>query len=71
MSVPLDALIDTGDGLPHVFRHADGQVELVSVIPGQLDGGRIRIDGELEAGDEVVVAGHGQLLDGERVRVLR
>ncbi|MDZ7792042.1 MAG: efflux RND transporter periplasmic adaptor subunit [Xanthomonadales bacterium] len=71
MSVPLDALIDTGDGLPHVFRHTNGHVELVSVIPGQLDGGRIRVDGELEDGDEVVVAGHGQLLDGERVRVLR
>jgi multidrug efflux system membrane fusion protein len=71
MSVPLDALIDTGDGLPHVFRVVADQVELVSVIPGALDGGRVRVDGELEAGDEVVVAGHGQLLDGENVRVLR
>lgn len=71
LSIPLDALIDTGDGLPHVFRLRDGHAELVSVIPGQLDGGRVRVDGELEPGDEVIVAGHGQLLDGERVRVLR
>ncbi|WP_376693190.1 efflux RND transporter periplasmic adaptor subunit [Wenzhouxiangella sp. EGI_FJ10409] len=71
LTVPLDALIDTGEGLPHVFRLSDDRAELVSVIPGELDGGRVRVDGELEPGDEVVIAGHGQLLDGERVRVLR
>jgi multidrug efflux system membrane fusion protein len=71
LSIPLDALIDTGDGLPHVFRLQEDRAELVSVIPGELDGGRVRVDGELEPGDEVIVAGHGQLLDGERVRVLR
>lgn len=71
LTVPLDALIDTGDGLPHVFRIRDGRAEVLSVIPGELDGARVRIDGELEPGDEVVVAGHGQLLDGEPVRVLR
>jgi len=71
LTVPLDALIDTGDGLPHVFRIRDGHAEVLSVIPGELDGARVRIDGELEPGDEVVTAGHGQLLDGERVRVLR
>lgn len=71
LTVPLDALIDTGDGLPHVFRVRDGRAQLVSVIPGELDAGRVRVDGELEPGDEVVVAGHGQLLDGEAVRVLR
>lgn len=71
LTVPLDALIDTGDGLPHVFRLRDDRAELVSVIPGELDGGRVRVDGELDPGDEVVIAGHGQLLDGERVRVLR
>lgn len=71
LSIPLDALIDTGDGLPHVFRVRDGQAELVSVIPGALDGGRVRVEGKLEPGDEVVIAGHGQLLEGEPVRVLR
>ncbi len=71
LSIPLDALIDTGDGLPHVFRLRDDHAELVSVISGELDGGQVRIEGELEAGDEVIIAGHGQLLDGERVRVLR
>lgn len=68
--VPLDALIDTGDGLPHVFRLREGRADLVSVIPGGLDGGRVRVSAQLDAGDEVIVAGHGQLLDGERVRVL-
>ncbi len=71
LSVPLDALIDTGDGLPHVFRVRDDHAELVSITPGELDGGRVRVAGDLEPGDEVVVAGHGQLLDGEPVRVLR
>ncbi|WP_376695094.1 efflux RND transporter periplasmic adaptor subunit [Wenzhouxiangella sp. EGI_FJ10305] len=71
LSIPLDALVDTGEGLPHVFRLRDEHAELVSVIPGELDGGRVRVDGDLEPGDEVVIAGHGQLLNGERVRVLR
>ncbi|RFF28456.1 MULTISPECIES: efflux RND transporter periplasmic adaptor subunit [unclassified Wenzhouxiangella] len=71
LSIPLDALIDTGDGLPHVFRLRDDHADLVTVIPGELDGGQVRVEGELETGDEVIVAGHGQLLDGERVRVLR
>jgi len=71
LSVPLDALIDTGDGLPHVFRVRDGHAELLSIIPGELDGGRVRVSGELEPGNEVIIAGHGQLLDGEKVRVLR
>lgn len=71
LSIPLDALIDTGDGLPHVFRVRDGHAELVNVTPGELDGGRVRVDGPLKPGDEVITAGHGQLLDGEPVRVLR
>jgi len=71
LSVPLDALIDTGNGGPHVFRLHNGQARRVSVIPGALDGGRVRVDGELEAGDRVIVAGHSQILDGEAVRVLQ
>jgi len=70
LSVPLDALIDTGDGLPHVFRVRQDHAELVTVIPGDLEGGWLRVSGELEPGDEIVTAGHGQLLDGERVQVL-
>ncbi|NEZ02960.1 efflux RND transporter periplasmic adaptor subunit [Wenzhouxiangella sp. XN201] len=71
LTVPLDALIDTGDGLPHVFRVRGQLAELVSVVPGELDGAQVQVAGEIEPGDEVVIAGHGQLLDGERVRVLR
>ncbi len=71
LSIPLDALIDTGDGRPHVFRLREGHAELVRVTPGELDGGRVRVDGQLESGDEVIIAGHSQLLDGEPVRVLR
>lgn len=70
LQVPLDALIDSGSGLPQVFRVRDGRAEAVTVIPGRLDAGHVAVDGELEVGDRVVVGGQGQLLDGERVRVL-
>ena len=71
LMVPLAAVISPAHGMPRVFRVRDGIVELLAVNPGVLRNGKVAIDGDLEAGDEVVVAGHGRLLDGERVRILK
>jgi RND family efflux transporter MFP subunit len=70
LTVPLAAIVDPGTGQTRVFRVADGRVELVSVTAGRLVGARVEVIGALAAGDQVVVAGHQQLLDGESVKVL-
>jgi len=70
LSVPLAALLDTGSGISQVFRVNQGRAEAVPVVVGELLHGRVRINGDLSTGDRIVIAGHSQLLDGERVRVL-
>ena len=71
LMVPMAAVISPAHGMPRVFRVHEGTVQMLPVNPGVLRNGKVSIDADLEAGDEVVVAGHGRLLDGERVRVLR
>jgi RND family efflux transporter MFP subunit len=70
MTVPLGAIMDPGAGRTRVYRVIDGRAVLTPVVVGRLAGTHVEITGELEAGDQVVIAGHQQLLDGEAVRVL-
>lgn len=71
MAVPLRALVDPVGTGPVVYRIEDGAVVRVPVQTGLLHGDRVAVHGELEVGDEVVVAGHARLLDGDAVEVLR
>ncbi|MFW5927436.1 MAG: efflux RND transporter periplasmic adaptor subunit, partial [Wenzhouxiangella sp.] len=71
LTIPMAAIIDRGAGLSQVFAVRDNRVETVVVVPGEITAGRIAVEGGLEAGEQVVVAGHGQLLEGERVRILQ
>ena len=71
MTVPMATVIRPAAGAPRLFRVRDGTAELIEVAPGSLSDGRVTVNGELAVGDEVIVAGHGRLLDGDRVRVLR
>ncbi len=70
LSVPLPAVVDPGSGQPRIFRVVDDRAFLVPVSLGPVRAGRVAVEGALAAGDMVVVAGQGQLLDGETVRVL-
>lgn len=70
MSVPLGAVVDPGSGQPRIFRIDDGRATLIPVALGPVRAGRIIIDGPVAAGDQVVIAGHSQLLDQEIVRIL-
>lgn len=70
VKVPLVAIIDPGTGRTRVFRVVDGRAVLVPVSVGHLVGGDVEVAGSLDVGDQVIVAGHQQLLDGEAVRVL-
>jgi multidrug efflux system membrane fusion protein len=71
LSVPMAALTQSSSGLARIFRIEENQAIAVDVRPGQLRGGWLDIDGALAEGDLVVVAGHGRLLDGDRVRLLQ
>lgn len=70
LSVPLTAVIDAGAAQPHLYRVEGGRAIQVLLALGQVRGGQVTVDGALAAGDHVIVAGHGQLLDDEPVQVL-
>lgn len=70
LSVPLSAVVDPGTGRTRVYLVRDGRAVLTPVQVGRPIGARVEVRGELAAGDEVVVAGHQQLLDGDLLRVL-
>lgn len=71
LSVPVRALIDPVGSGPVVYRVAEDVVARVPVTLGPLLGDRVAVVGALEPGDEIVVAGHARLLDGDAVEVLR
>ncbi len=70
LTIPLQAVVDPGSGQPRVFRIAQDRAERVEVVLGAVHAGRVAVAGDLNAGDQLVVAGQSQLLNGERVRVL-
>lgn len=70
LMVPLGAIVDPGTGQTRLFRVVDGRAVLTPVTVGRLVGAQVEVTGPLTAGDNVVVAGHQQLLDGELVKVL-
>jgi RND family efflux transporter MFP subunit len=70
--VPLAAIVNPGTSINRVFRiNARQQVEAVQIELGTLADGWVAIQGPLEAGDRVVIAGQSMLLEGEAVRVLQ
>jgi RND family efflux transporter MFP subunit len=69
-SVPLSAIVDPIGSQPSVLRVVDGYAQRVNVQPDQLLLDAVAVRGTLSPGDQVVVAGHGRLLDGDAVRVL-
>lgn len=67
--VPVEALVHSSPGRSSVFRLRDGRIDRVPVRVLDLEGGRVRVEGALADGDEIVVAGHAGLLEGDVVRV--
>lgn len=70
VAVPLSAIINPGTSTSRVFRVREGLAEALSIQAGRLQGRNVTVFGDLQPGDEVIVSGHAQLLDGEPVRVL-
>ena len=70
LAVPRDALIIRAEG-QHVFRLGAGQrAERIGVKPGVADGDWIAVDGQLKAGDRVVVRGGESLRGTEKLEVV-
>lgn len=70
LAVPLAAVVDPGTGRTRVYTVVDGRAQQTPVEVGRPLGNRVEVRGALAAGDQVVVAGHHHLLDGDRLRVL-
>lgn len=69
-TVPLSAIVDPIGAQPTVLRIVDGHAERVAIEASDLLAEGVAVRGALEPGDQVVIAGHGRLLDGDAVRVL-
>jgi RND family efflux transporter MFP subunit len=71
LMVPLQALASPAGAAPRLFRLRGERVEAVAVMPGTIQGERVAVEGAIQAGDEVVVAGINGLVDGYPVEVIR
>jgi len=69
LTVPLQALSSPAGAKPRVYRIAGNRVEVVPVVPSEINGERVVIAGAVAAGDNVVVAGIDNLVDGYPVEV--
>ena len=69
LQVPLAAVLNPGSTRPGVFRVRDGRAELVPVDVRRLDGDQVTVVADLERGEQIVVAGHTTLVDGDHVEV--
>lgn len=69
LAVPLAAIVDPNGMHPTLFRVRDDRAQRVEIEVRSLVGERVTVTGPLAAGDLVVVAGHGVLLDGDSVEV--
>ncbi|MCB9507466.1 MAG: efflux RND transporter periplasmic adaptor subunit [Myxococcales bacterium] len=71
VAVPVPALVETAGGGAEVLRVADGVVEPVSVRIASVESNAAIVDGELEPGALVIVAGQGAVVAGDRVEARR
>ncbi len=70
LSVPLISIVNPGTRLSKIFRVRDQIAEEVIVETGRTLRGWVQVSGDLQPGDQIIVAGQAQLLDGEAVRII-
>ncbi len=69
--VPRDAVVIRQDGNYLMRVRADETAERVAVTADAVDSSRVRVHGEVRAGDAVVVRGLERLKHGQRVRIVK
>jgi len=68
VSVPLFSVVDKG-GERIAFVEKNGIAEARTVTLGVLDGDRVQVIGGLKVGENLIVAGHREVVDGMKVEV--
>lgn len=71
LQVPVQAVIDPGSGKARLFKLVDGTAVKVPVKVVAVAGSSVVVQGDLAAGEPVVIAGQRALADGEKVEVLQ
>ncbi|MDD9892647.1 MAG: hypothetical protein OXT49_03940, partial [Gammaproteobacteria bacterium] len=71
LQVPVQAVIDPGSGKARLFKLVDGAAVKVPVKVVAVAGSSVVVQGDLTAGEPVVIAGQRALTDGEKVEVLK
>ncbi|MAA73649.1 MAG: efflux transporter periplasmic adaptor subunit [Salinisphaeraceae bacterium] len=71
LTVPVTAVVSPGgSGQPRVYRVVDGRATAVPVKLGAIMDENVIVEGELEAGQSIIVAGLNNITDGRPVEVL-
>ena len=70
LAVPVAAVRDPSGERPSVIRVRDDRAEIVPVSLGELLGDQVVVEGPLAVSDQVVIASHAFLLDGDSVQVV-
>ncbi len=70
IGVPIAAVVNPSGEQASVMKVEQDRAVRVKVVTHELVGDRIAVSGALREGDEVIVAGHQQLLGGEAVEVV-
>ena len=65
--LPVAAIVNSAGGRPAVFRVRNGTARRIEIEIVELSGDRVIVRGALDADDEIIVAGHTALLDGDRI----
>jgi RND family efflux transporter MFP subunit len=69
LAVPIDAVLTVG-GKRSVFLARNGKAHLTAVVVGPEIDGRLVVFGGLAAGDEVIVVGGDELVDGAEIEIV-
>jgi RND family efflux transporter MFP subunit len=69
LSVPLAAVVNPGASQPFVFIYDQGRVSRQPVSVGPILEDRIVVQGAISQGDQVVISGQSQLVDGDEAEV--
>jgi multidrug efflux system membrane fusion protein len=70
LSVPLTSIVNPGTRSSKLFRVRNQTAEEIIVETGRTVRGWAQVSGDLQPGDQIIVAGQAQLLDGEPVRII-
>lgn len=70
LAVPRDAIVLRREGNSVYVVEGDGTARRVRVDPGRGDGNYVEVDGQVQAGDRVIIRGNERLEAGQAVNVL-